>query len=264
MRALEGRVAIITGGGGGIGAATARRLVCAGAQVVIADIDAPQARVVADEIGEQAYAIHLDQDDESSVRSTIENILSRFGRIDILHNNAALTRPDIIAADRGVLDTDIAIWDAAYRTNLRGAVLCAKHVLPHMIAAGRGVIINMSSLAALGGDTGRTAYGSMKAAIMLLTQSIATAHGKQGVRCVALSPGAVLSANMRQHVDPAMMRVIERHHLTPYLGEPDDIAAFVAFVASDEARYLTGITIPIDGGSSSHLSHVADFVEMAG
>jgi NAD(P)-dependent dehydrogenase (short-subunit alcohol dehydrogenase family) len=258
MQRLVGKVAIVTGGAGALGSATAERLVAEGANVVVADIDLEGAEKVAAAIGASAVARHYDATQEDSVRSVIDDVVKQFGRLDVLHNNAAMTSGPLFARDTTVVDTGMDVWDATYAVNLRGYVLGCKFAIPHLIAGGGGVIINMSSCAAFGGDVARIAYGTSKGAILTFTKYVAAAHGKDGVRCVGVSPGVVLTDLMREYVGEAGLGMLERQHLTNYLGETKDIAALVAFLASDEAKYITGVTFQSDGGMLSHMPNFAD------
>jgi NAD(P)-dependent dehydrogenase (short-subunit alcohol dehydrogenase family) len=258
MQRLAGKVAIVTGGAGALGSATCERLVEEGATVVVADIDHEGAQRVADALGESASAQHFDATQEDSVRAVIDDVVAKFGRLDVLHNNAAMTSGPLFARDTNVVDTGMDVWDATYAVNLRGFVLGCKYAIPHLIAGGGGVIINMSSCAAFGGDVARIAYGSTKAAIIAFTKYVAAAHGKDGVRCVGVAPGVVLTDLMRAYVGETGLEMLKRQHLTDYLGETKDVAALVAFLASDEAKYITGVTFQCDGGMLSHMPNYAD------
>jgi NAD(P)-dependent dehydrogenase (short-subunit alcohol dehydrogenase family) len=260
MGKFDGKVVVVTGGGGGIGSVTSRLFVEAGAQVVVADLNLERAEAVASELGDAASAVEFDQEIPESVEGLIEGTIERFGRLDVLHNNAALTNAEIFGRDKTVVDTDIDVWDASYRINLRGYVLSAKYVIPHMVKQGGGVIINMATDAGLLSDTKHVAYGTTKAAVVMLTQSIATQFGKKGVRSVTVSPGAIMTQALRDNQGQAAIDMLLRHHLTPYIGEPVDIANLVFFLASDDAKYITGINISCDGGLISHLPHFGDVV----
>jgi NAD(P)-dependent dehydrogenase (short-subunit alcohol dehydrogenase family) len=256
---LEGKIAIITGSASGIGAATARRVAAEGASTVVADLDAAGAKEVADAItaaGGQAIAVEVDLGDNDAVRAMIEAAVTAYGGVDILHNNAAATR---LAAteDRPVSTADPAVWDTTMQVNLRGALVAIQAVVPHMIARGGGSVINTSSGAALAGDLGHPAYAASKAALISLTLYVATEFGKQGVRCNAISPGFIVIPGKpgREAVSATMLR----HSLTPRLGTPEDIAALVVFLASDESAFITGQNISVDGGTRAHQPYVADF-----
>jgi NAD(P)-dependent dehydrogenase (short-subunit alcohol dehydrogenase family) len=248
-------VAIVTGGAGGLGSATCRRLVEDGVRVVVADINGEGAAALVKELGDSASAFEFDYRDESAVKDLVDTTVNRFGRLDLLHNNAVGGHME---ADGMVEDADAAVWDSAYEINIRGYLFGCKYAIPHMRSAGRGVIINMGSDAALAGDLWLTAYGATKAAVLTLTQYVATQYGKDGIRCVSITPGAMLTDSMRNHMGEEGVRMIERHHLTPRLGKPSELASLVAYLASEEADFLTGINIPLDGGYYSHLPTTAD------
>ena len=258
MGLLNGRVAIVTGGGGGIGGATARTLAAEGARVAVLDIDEPRANVIASEIetaGGAACVIHTDLSDEESVRTAVTEIAKRFGRIDVLHNNAALTDSEFLSRDTTVIDLDVEVWDRTLNVNLRGQMLTSKHVVPHMVAAGGGSIINMSSGAAFRGDRTRTAYGVSKAGVHALTMYTATSHGKDGVRVNTIVPGLIITDAVKAHLTPQMLEGLARATLTPFVGAPQDVADLVVFLASDKSRYITGQMFTIDGGMSAHVGN---------
>jgi NAD(P)-dependent dehydrogenase (short-subunit alcohol dehydrogenase family) len=260
MGRLSGRTAIVTGAGMGIGAATARRLAAEGGQVVLADIALDGAEQVAAGIrdgGGDAVAMHLDLGDPDSVARLIENTLRRYGKLEVLFNNAADTRPEILQKDVAVAELDMAIWDHTFRVNARGTMLMIKHALPALIRSGDAAIINTSSGAALLGDLARTAYAASKAAINTLTLYVAAQYGKQGVRCNAISPGMVPTENSRKN-QPDVIKMVLRHHLTPDLGSPEDIAAMVALLASEDGRFITGQILRVDGGVTVAFAHVAE------
>ncbi len=184
---LDDRVAIITGGAGGIGAATARLMTARGARVVVADIAFEAAQALAAELP-RALAVKLDLEHQSSIKAMIADTVAHYGRLDILHNNAALLGPDIAQADGDVEAMDTDLWDRTYRVNVRGTMIACREALPHLRAA-RGCIVNTVSNLALQGHLIQAAYSSSKAAIIQMTRSIAASHGKQGVRCNAVAPG---------------------------------------------------------------------------
>ena len=260
---LEGRVAIVTGAARGIGRACAERLASEGAAVAIADLDHAGAKGVAATIeagGGRAIAHETDVAVESSVEALLRATHEALGPVDILHSNAADTSLATLGSDGDLLSTDLAIWDRTLAVNLRGAVLCCRAVLPQMLERERGVLVITSSTSGLTGDLGRIAYGASKAALNSLTQNIATLYGKRGIRCNAVAPGLIVtegspdvsSRDSDLPPDDALAFALS-HHLTPRLGLPTDVAALVAFLASDEAAYITGQIIPIDGGLLSHM-----------
>ncbi len=256
MQRLQGKVAIIAGGATGIGAACAKRYVAEGARVAVGDLNIETARRLADSLGPNASAIHYDAADAASIKSLVESAAEKFGRIDVLHNNVALTSQAIHARDTTVTDIPLEIWNAVLAVNVTSFLLGSKYAIPHMIRAGGGSIINTSSDSGRVGDVTRTAYGASKAAIISLTQHIATQYGLQGVRCNAITPGVILSPAMKD--DPVLVTLIKPHILTQEFGEPDDIAALAAFLASDESRYITGQAIACDGGHLAHQPQIAD------
>jgi NAD(P)-dependent dehydrogenase (short-subunit alcohol dehydrogenase family) len=156
------------------------------------------------------------------------------------------------------------VWDRAFRVNVRGTMLLCKHVLPHMVAKAKGSIINTASNLGLQGNLIQAAYSASKAAVMQLSRSIATSHGRRGIRCNTVSPGLVLTPAARDNLPPELHRAVAGETLTPYLGVPEDIAHAVAFLASDEARYVTGHNLVVDGGTSSHVPGFAPFSELFG
>jgi NAD(P)-dependent dehydrogenase (short-subunit alcohol dehydrogenase family) len=255
MRKLEGRVAVITGGGSGIGEATATRLAADGAAVSVVDIAEDNAVRVADCItsqGGRALAIHADVSEEARWPAIIGRTVDEWGRLDVLHNNAALVRHDIFARDGTVTEMEVDVWEAVMAVNLRGPMLGTKHAIPAMIAGGGGSIINMSSGSSRLGDTERSAYGASKAGVNALTLYTATQYGLDGIRANAILPGLVLTPAAASNLADGFREIIESNLLTPYVGVPGDVANLVAFLASDESRYITGQLIPINGGMSSH------------
>lgn len=266
MNRLAGKVAIVTGGGGGIGSAVARRLVAEGGRVAIADIFEESAKRVAEPLGDAAIAVAFDAADADSVKALVEQTVSHFGKLDILHNNAAMTDPVKSAQDTTAIDIPLAIWQEILDVNLTGYLLGCRYAIPHMIANGGGSIVNTASNSGTAGDLARIAYGSTKGAIITLTRYVATQHGSQNIRCNSIAPGVVLTEALDKTV-PGLKDIIKRHILTPEFGTPDDIAALVAFLASDESRYITGENISISGGGLIHQPHYADlkaFMEGAG
>jgi NAD(P)-dependent dehydrogenase (short-subunit alcohol dehydrogenase family) len=260
MKRLEGRTAIISGTTGGIGAASARRMAIEGAQVVLADINVAGAETVAAEIraaGGDAIAHNLDLGDEASIKALIDETLKHYGKLEVLFNNAADTRVTTMQNDGAIEFMDADIWDGIFRVNARGTMLMIKHALPALLASGNASIINTSSGASLRADLFRAAYASSKGAINVLTQYVAAQYGKRGVRCNAISPGLVVTENTREG-QAHNFALYEKHHLTPRLGVPEDIAAMATFLASDEGRFITGQIIPVDGGISTHFPHVAE------
>jgi NAD(P)-dependent dehydrogenase (short-subunit alcohol dehydrogenase family) len=263
-RRLEGMAGIVTGGASGIGRECAVALAREGAAVVVADLDGDGAEGVVKEIdggGGQAYAVPADLGDPESVKMLVNEAVARLGRLDFLHNNAAATH---LAAtrDRNVVDMDPEVWEATMRINLAGTMLATKFALPHLVAAGGGSIVNTSSGASFGGDIGHTAYGVSKAAINALTWYTAAQNGKAGIRCNAVAPGLVVTPASADNYAGPKAEMMLRHHLTPRLGAPADIAAMVVFLCSPEAAFVTGQVISVDGGAGSHAPYLADVLAL--
>jgi NAD(P)-dependent dehydrogenase (short-subunit alcohol dehydrogenase family) len=182
--------------------------------------------------------------------------MARYGRLDVLHNNAAMTESDFLLRDTQVTDLPLEVWERTMAINLRSQMLMCKHTVPEMVRDGGGSIINMSSGASLKGDRTRTAYGVSKAGVNTLTMYVATSHGKQGVRVNTVVPGLIITDAVRAHLPDHMLAGLGRATLTPYVGDPADVADLVVFLASDESRYITGQMIAIDGGMSAHVGSV--------
>lgn len=264
---LEGRGAIVTGAASGIGRATALRLASEGARVLVADLDAEGAARVASEIadsGGEAIPQPVEVSDESSVAAMVASALERFGRLDLLHNNAAASGADVMGRDQGLLELEVEVWDRTLAVNLRGPMLGCKHAVPAMLAAGGGVIVNTSSASGLVGDLSRAAYGASKAGLDSLTRYVATQFGKGGIRCNAIAPGVIETPALTAHVPAEQIAIYERNHLSPRLGRPEDIAAVVAFLASDDAAFITGQVLSVDGGLLAHHPAFAEFLRDAG
>jgi NAD(P)-dependent dehydrogenase (short-subunit alcohol dehydrogenase family) len=256
VQSLTGKAAIVTGGGGGIGGATARALAREGASVLVVDVDEPKAESVAEAIrgsGGNATAFGADLSLENEVEATIAEMTSRFGRLDVLHNNAALTDSDFLSADTAVTDLSVDVWERTMAVNLRSQMLMCKHAVPIMVEGGGGSIINMSSGASLKGDRTRTAYGVSKAGVNALTMYVATSHGKRGIRVNTILPGLIITDAVRAHLKEDMLESLSKATLTPSVGQPEDIADVVVFLASDASRYITGQMIAVDGGMSAHV-----------
>ncbi len=262
---FAGKVAVVTGAASGIGEASARVLAAAGARVVVAAQHEERAKAVADSIaatGAEAFAVGFDTSSEAEVKAGIEAAVEAFGGIDILVNNAAITSVDFMLRDGMIHELDVELWDQTMAVNVRGYMLCVKHVVPSMLIRGGGVIVNMASGAGMQGELVRAAYGTSKAAVIGFTRNVATQYGKLGVRCVAVVPGLVMTPTVAANMPPAMIEMMRRHHLTPELPGPEDVANVIAFVASDRAAFITGVAVPVDGGFSVHGPSYADEVAM--
>jgi 2-hydroxycyclohexanecarboxyl-CoA dehydrogenase len=245
---LEGRTVLVTGGAGGIGAATARRLAAEGARVAVGDLDADAAREVAAEI--DGVATELDVTDTGSVGRAVAAVADAFGPVDVLVNNAGNDRFAFF------VKTDEALWDFVLAVNLRGVLACTHAVLASMQERGGGVIVNVASEAGRVGSQGSATYSAAKAGVIGFTKAIARESARFGVRCNAVAPGPIetpllnsaetqlgeLGARLKQAmIDATAVRRI---------GEPDEVAAVIAFLCSDDASYVTGQTVNVSGGLS--------------
>lgn len=261
MSRLVGKVAIVTGGAGGIGAATVQALSASGASVAVVDVDESNAADIAAEVvasGGDAIALGGDLSVEASAAAAVQSTVARFGRLDILHNNAALTASDFLSRDTTVTNMALDVWERSVAVNLSSQMLMCKHAIPAMVHTGGGSIINMSSGAALSGDRTRVAYAVAKAGVNTLTMYVATSHGKQGVRANTVVPGLILTDAVKRHLSEETLASLAGVTSTPYPGRPEDVANLVVFLASDESRYITGQMICIDGGMSTHIATKTD------
>jgi len=262
MRGLRDRVAIVTGGASGIGAAACRRFVEEGARVAIADLDGARARALARELGAAAMAIQFDAGDVASIEHMVATTVERFGRLDCLFNNAAIMSNEFIRRDTNPVDIDFEVWDQTMRVNVRGYLAGCKYALPHMLKAGKGSIVMTASGSGLLGDISNIAYGASKAAIMSLARYIATQYGKQGIRCNAINPGLIRTEGGQKNVYGPMVDVMARNTLVPRLGQGTDIGAMAVFLCSEDAEFITGQSINVDGGMLSHMPYYSDLMQM--
>ncbi|ALL79793.1 short-chain dehydrogenase (plasmid) [Pseudonocardia sp. EC080610-09] len=260
---MDGLIAVVTGAGGGIGSCTAELLASRGVRVAVADISEGAGQAVVDRIvtsGGEAFFQEFDARDPESIGALFDTTVARYGGLDILHNNAAGTH--LYDGDTAVVEIDPFHWDSIIQLNLRGVMLGCKYAVPHMVRCGGGSIVNMSSTRALAGALDLAAYGASKAGVESLTRYVATAYGKQGVRCNAIRPGLIQTPqSVALHGDDDGAAKLLRHVLLPYAGRPDDIAQLVAFLGSAASRYITAQTITVDGGMLSHQPFYADAVD---
>ena len=254
---MDGKVAVITGGAGGIGTANARLLTARGARVAVAALAFDRSQELAPELP-GALAVPLDLEREASIEAMIAQVLDHYGRLDVLHNNAALLGPEVAQNDADVETMATALWDRTYAINVRGTMIACRAALPHLRAA-RGNVVNTVSNLALQGHLIQAAYASSKAAIIQMTRSIAASHGLHGVRCNAVAPGMTMTPALRDAFPPALRRAVEAETLRDQLGDPEDIAEVAAFLASDAARNITGQVLVADGGCASHVPGIAGF-----
>lgn len=241
---LADRVAIVTGGGSGIGEATCERLARSGAAVVVADINESTAGETAERIranGGKALVVRFDLLDVASINELVARTMAEYRRIDILHNNAVYNAPDVFHADRGILEMDSGIWDALFAGNVRGAMELTRAAVPHMIAGGRGgAIINTSSGACDTGQLTMSAYGSTKGALNSLTRYMAVQFGQHKIRANAIILPAVLTKGLETLFTKEQVEHLCSMSLLNEAARPHDIANVVEFLASDDARLITG------------------------
>ena len=241
---LDGKVAIITGAARGIGLATARLFAREGARVAIADIDTPRGEAAAAEIraqGGEARFVPVDVTDPASVQAMVRRVVDAFGRIDILVNNAGVLR------DRTLLKMTDEEFDFVINVNLKGVYNCTRAVAPVMVEQGSGVILNASSVVALYGNFGQTNYVASKAAVIGMTKVWARELGPKGIRVNAVAPGFIRTEMTAGLPEKVVQAVLERTPLRRW-GEPEDVAYAYLFLASDEARFINGAVLSVDGG----------------
>ncbi len=245
MTTLHGKTAMVTGSGTGIGRATAERLLAEGVRVIGCGRRARPA-----DLPEAIAWQRTDVSDTEQVRALVAEAQKSLGGVDILVNNAG------IQIEKTVPDTTDADWEALMGANARGVFLCCREVLPLMIAAGRGVIVNIGSISGNSADPGLALYNASKAFVHGLTRSIAVDHGKQGIRCNAICPGWIMTGmadaafEVANNPSAAREDALARHAAGRF-GKPEDIANAVAWLASEQAEFVTGQTFVIDGGLSA-------------
>lgn len=244
MQELAGQVAIITGAGGGIGAAIARELADAGAHIVINDVVEEAARRVADEVearGVQALVSTANITAGEQVQAMVDDVMERFGRIDILVNNAGITRDGLLVR------MDEEAWDLVLAVNLKGAFLCTRAVVRPMMKARYGRIINMASVSGVGGNAGQANYSASKGGLIALTKTTAQELAGRNITANALAPGFIETAMTLQLPEEARQSWLQRIPLARP-GTPEDVARAARFLAGPGAAYITGQVLHIDGG----------------
>jgi NAD(P)-dependent dehydrogenase (short-subunit alcohol dehydrogenase family) len=257
MPRLDAKIAIVTGGAAGIGASTAQRLAQEGAKVVIADRNIVGAETLAHSIGgDKAIAVQFDATDAPSIEKVIATAKNHFGRIDVLHNNVAMTA-EAWGRDSNLIDTTLETFDLSYTINLRSMFVACKAVMPIMLDQGGGSIINMSSGAGQAGAPRLIAYGTSKGGVITLTKYLAVQYGRRNVRSNCILPGLIMTEQIKQNA-PNADRMYRR--TTPFhrAGTPADVAGMVVFLASDDAAFLNGLIVPCDGGGSAGAAEPLD------
>ncbi|MEM1115632.1 MAG: 3-oxoacyl-ACP reductase FabG [Bacteroidota bacterium] len=238
---LQGKVAVVTGGAQGIGRATCERFVADGASVVIADVAEDAGHALAEALGEQAVFHRCDVTDADSVAATMQAAVDRLGGLDVLVNNAGITR------DATLKKMTPDAFDAVVSVNLKGVYLGTQAAVPHLEARGGGAILSASSVVAHTGNFGQTNYVATKAGVIGMTKTWARELGRKGIRVNAVAPGFI-ATEMVKTVPEKVLGPLRDKTPLQRLGEPEDIAAAYAFLASDDARFITGAVLNVDGG----------------
>jgi len=251
LQGLTDKVAVVVGGATGIGAATAARLGGEGCRVVVGDIAKDAAQLTAERIaaaGGTATHVAFDLADPDSVADLIHTAATTYDGVDLLFNVGA--DMSAIRADTDVVDIDFDVWDRVMAVNLRGYVAAMKYAIPRMLGRGGGAIVNMSSAAAFQGEPARPAYATAKAGIGALTRHVASRWGKEGIRCNAVAPGFTATEAIRSVPQwPDLQAGALKRIRGTRVGDPDDIAALVAFLLSEEGEWINGQVVNIDGGT---------------
>jgi NAD(P)-dependent dehydrogenase (short-subunit alcohol dehydrogenase family) len=247
---LKDRVALVTGGASGIGKATAELFAREGARVAVADYSADGRDTVQaiKNAGGEAIFVPVDVSDSGQVAKMVEAALQAYGRIDILFNGAGVLYYGT------VLETDEQAWNRVISINLTGTYLCCRAVLPHMIRQGSGSIINVAStVGAHDACANAVAYVTSKGGVTLFTKAMAIDHAKQGVRVNALVPGATDTPMIRKALTPEALEALAASHPIGRLGRPEELAKAVLFLASDDASFVTGTAMYVDGGQTAKI-----------
>jgi NAD(P)-dependent dehydrogenase (short-subunit alcohol dehydrogenase family) len=252
MKRVDGKVAIVTGGSLGIGAATARVLAREGAKVAVTDIQDDAGQKLVDQItrdGGQARYWHLDVSDQDQVASVFGEVRETFGDVDVLVNNAGIAGPN-----KRTHEVTPEEWDKLTDVNIKGVFLCTREAIPRMLESGGGCIVNISSIYGIIGAADLPPYHASKGAVRLMTKTDALLYAKEGIRVNSVHPGFVwtklvedLGRESAEGVD-AFRKALDAKHPIGHVGEPDDIAHGVLYLASDEAKWVTGSELVIDGG----------------
>ena len=243
---LDGKVALITGGGSGMGKVASELFAAEGASVVLTDVNDEAGEATATAIGDAAAYIHADVSKESDAEAMVASTVERFGRLDVLYNNAGIMPLD----DGSITDADGSIWDAVFSVNVKGVAFGCKYGIPAMIESGGGSVINVASFVAwLGAATSQTAYTASKGAVLAMTREIAVEYARQGIRANSLCPGPIATPMLEELMsDPARRQRRLVHIPMGRLGRAEELAKAALFLASDESSFMTGAQLVVDGG----------------
>jgi 3-oxoacyl-[acyl-carrier protein] reductase len=247
---LKDKVALITGGAAGIGKATAHRFIEEGAQVVICDVNQEAGEAAVEELGPQAVFYKVDVTDRQAVQEWVDGVVERYGRVDVLVNNAGVLRDNMLVRVKGgelVKQMPEAEFDLVVAVNLKGVFNCAQAVAPQMIKQGGGVILNATSIVGLDGNFGQTNYVATKSGVIGMTKVWARELGRSNIRVNAVAPGFTLTEMVRQMPQKILDSNVA-HTPLGRAGEPLDIANAYLFLASEEASFITGTVLRVDGG----------------
>ncbi len=247
---LKDKVCLITGGAAGIGKVTAQRFASEGAKVVICDVNREAGETLAAELGSDASFWVVNVADRAEVQAWVDGVVARYGRVDVLINNAGITRDAMFVKVKDgqlVKQMDEAAFDLVMNVNLKGVFNCAQAVAPYMIKQGSGVIINSSSVVGLYGNVGQTNYVATKAGVIGFTKVWARELGRYGIRVNAVAPGFIMTEMVQKMPEDVLAGMRSRTPLGR-LGEPVEIANTFLWLSSDEASYVHGATISVDGG----------------
>lgn len=252
MRGLSGKVFVVAGGASGIGAATARRLAEEGAAVVVGDLNEPGADDTAQRIsdgGGTATSVGFDIADEQSCAHLMSRAVEEFGGLDGLYNVAADLSPETLGSDTDVVSVSVDVWQRTLAVNLTGYFYTCRHAVPLLVERGGGAIVNTISGLVLFGDRERVSYGASKAGSLALTRHIASRWGREGIRCNVIAPGFVATKQVLASVSEQERERLADMLRSPRFGTPDDIAASVAFLLSDDAAWINGQLHVVNGGT---------------
>jgi NAD(P)-dependent dehydrogenase (short-subunit alcohol dehydrogenase family) len=242
---VRAQVAVVTGAGDGIGLATARRLALDFEHVVIADVRPDAAHARAAELGPAHLGMACDVTNEADVVALLEAVLKRFGRLDALVNNAGIGEQPVVT-----LEQTVEGFDRILAVHLRGTFLASREAARHFVAQQSGVIVNIGSIAGMAGHPGRNAYGAAKAGIAVMTEAMASEFARDGIRVNAVAPGYVMTDLVRDLIGRGALNPSDIEDRTPMarFAQPQEVAEAIAFLASSKASFITGVTLPVDGG----------------